>query len=927
MAGSKPIHRIMPQKTSFVRGKFSKEIGGQNWMYDTERTAIVKRPGTEKVCAALDEPAEYAKLSIQAVTSGTSPGFFGAAPRYGSYGLGVIRYNVWSGEHHGGQHLFSPAAASGGTASEYPRPKEELVAFGTQAYALRLVETPATVLGSGVFTITTSTQTGVKLSSGTAVTSFSEDTASGVAVGSDPTVLSSWYDQQNKGLYLSCGEMTLAKTYSFLYAPVFDYASPLLTSFTFPSNSTGLYNYDYWFPSLVPQNAYVDHTPMTSVQMGECLYIAGMASPLQCYDGNHFYAAGVPELSMVGQTLSAVAPTGAGITGTYQYRLAMRVYKPDGTYVEGPAVDLGSVSPAAQAVRIPVQYVQDPLNLVAGAVDGPTSTVNAAMRVGANEAKMVAMYPFLPVPMVASNTITNSFTTSAKHNARIGDYLIFGPSTATNAGSVTKISGLSTSGGTDTVGLADSVYCNECSAIAGLVLYRTVAGGTLFYERAVLNLNRSTYYDDEMTDVSLQARAEQDEPAYYQGLPPMRTSAVTAHQQRLVVAGDGSALRNRSSGGVAYTQSNDASKTPNYTEVAWSEPGTEHFAPDSIVSFQGQCSKITGLASYQDTLYVLTDVGVWTITGALIDATTFTVTRLAGGVGCASPASVVVDDTGVFYIGVDSSIVHIRGAQVDRYAGLFEASAPAALDVAGTFTFAAESTAVVNQIENKVYFFIPTGELRWSNADDVDAVPSVEKSGGVNRAEFDGDAESSIVIVFDKQANAFYRYTGILANGGAAVIDGHTVVASREANGVTRILRLNDLCTFDDGEAIPMKVVSGFEDADAPHLHKTFTRLTTYAGDATEEFSLNVKVERDWDENRYIQTFTQDFRDGEGYAQEAYATDAYGDGTVTERVTPLNNYKAKSLRVTFENNTTNDKPSISGWTLEYADTAKESRED
>jgi hypothetical protein len=170
-------------------------------------------------------------------------------------------------------------------------------------------------------------------------------------------------------------------------------------------------------------------------------------------------------------------------------------------------------------------------------------------------------------------------------------------------------------------------------------------------------------------------------------------------------------------------------------------------------------------------------------------------------------------------------------------------------------------------------------------------------------------------------------YDGVCGSGGVTVSGGLITLADRDINGVSKLKQLSDGAMSDMGTAIKMQLQTPFEDCKTPHLHKTFSRLTTLAPDVTSEFALSVKVERDWDERNYVQQFTQNFRQGEGYAVEPYATDPYGDGNIPDRVQDLNNFKAKSLRVTFEHQNATENPIISGYVLEYSDTTTEGREE
>jgi hypothetical protein len=910
MAPRKPIHRIGPQKTSFADSLFSKDLGGYNWRFDAIGN-IVRRPGQEKVGPVLNEAQEY---GARGLAFDNALAFVGPMGRFGAFGLGVLKLSEdFTGSYLAQTTTYVPSLSG---ASSSRRAPEELQLFASQLYSVReniggnlsnnfdyrfitkvdgatgikqTIVQPIDVIGSSVIS---------------PLTLLPESNAIGAlspyGSGTGPQ-----FDGQARAPYFKCGTEWRKNLSGALVVnvPFYDFNN---TSLTISAARR--------MPCLNPQSIQNPHLLFTSAQLGSKLYIGGMGGPLQCYDGLRTYAAGCPAVDITGASHSL---TGTGITGVYDYKLLRRTYAPDGSYTDGPALSfrddtpLGVVSPINQTVRITLpttinNYVAhqgtSSLQVTNGSVTGPVAP----------------MYKATSFAISGTSGATATFVDS-RIDLRIGEIAVFNP-TSSSAGVGVQIRVTGVNNNTATFASNVPVGATLLSAGDAWVLLRTLDGGTdVYYERAVLATG-TVFFDDAMNDATMTngQTPQYLETSYVRSPPPVQTAAVTVHQTRLVVSGSS----------LTSTQARLGLTDPRIDTLYWSEPNTEHFPPENSISFAG-LGGIIGHASVNDILYVFTDAGVWAITGQLIDPATFTLQKLSAAHICGSPASVVVDDTDVWFMDTGCRIVRISGHSAQVVYNLADTVEGPAFPL-GTQQLPWDATSCFNPGDECLYFFLPVGTVLYpegfgsSTDNGITYTPDM-----LSRTAYRSDinVRESLCFVFDKRRGVFYRYKGVAANGGAVAFRDYVVVAYRDLAGLTYVRRLNNLCTYDDGVAIPMLLQSPFEDGDSPHLHKSFSRLTVYAPDASSEFTLGVRVEKDWDERRYIQDFTIPFRDSEGYGNQPYATDPYGDGGIPDRDRSLGNAKAKSMRVSFTHEDMAETPVINGWTIEYSDITREGRED
>ncbi len=905
MAQRKAITRIGPQKTGFVTSKFAPVLGGYNWHFDPVTGVLLRRPGTERIAKPLREADEYSARGVLIVDATNA-----AVPfqrKVGAFGLFLFKMpTLLHNFSYSYRTTFQPAVTSSVfTPQNYGH--EALIAIGNQTHILRTIHAAQTLSDARIKAVTsvidgekvTTLQVVSGPSVGTVSSAVATDSGAAGTYGSPITGTDSYqFDGQNAPFYFRCGEELFSIKggslgHGFLQAPFWDSSYVPFSSY---------------FPVAVPRVLANVRIPITCAQIGPKAYIAGMGLPLFCFDGFRTYVAGCPRLVDGGSVLSS---GGGGLTGTYGYKILKRVYNPDGSYTDGPTSAMGSASPAAQAVQITLPSLgwNELVN------DNLFGSFNVA---GASRTTVTAHK--CTTWTVTGNTDDEITLADASAELRPGERIVINPqSSSSGLGKTLRVGNAPNAFASttytipflegDLVGYTPSVT----SAGDAWVILRTVNGGSVYYERAIL-ANGTTMFSDNMSDATLTSTSSPYlETAYDRAPPPVCTTAVVAHQTRIVVAARPSVHDTRTVDASLASASAQA-----FTDIVWSEPNTEHFPAENGISMEGLCNNVTGLASVGDVLYILADNGIWAVSGKLQDAETFTLHQLIGAYGCASPGSVLVDQGQAWYLTTKGTVARLQNGAVEEFTGLLDDSDPGhVLD---------ETTACAT--EDRIYFFVPygtrvaSGFTEYAAFNTQNAVPTQKLVEAVQLNE-----DESVCLVFDKRLGVFYRYKGIAANGGACVVNGEVILATRYDDGETIVRRFNQACPFDDGREIKMQIQAPFEAAEVPHVHKTFSRLTVFDGDNTSEMSLNVKVERDWDEGRYIQQFPMDFRVDEGYGNQPYATDPYGDGVIPDKTVSLNNHKAKSLRVTIEHEDMTQNPVINGWALEYSDTTNEGREE
>lgn len=897
MTERKTISHIGPERSCLFAGLFGKGLSGYNWQFHPQLNYLLRRPGTTPFAAPVDE------FSVNGTAYIARSGVRSVRLRHGLSLLAeYVRsplQSVLLSSSQPTQNFILDTTAGTLNRSAASRKQTDLFAVGTYPwlalyfrlgqFAVATTVTVSDVAGVKTVTFTRLAQTDAlvaALSTGQAVLNIA-----GLLSGAQTSA-----GQAGLPLYALPYGATVYEAGDYFEIPAFVPVPGTETARIVP-------------PIVVTGTATTTdirahNTPATSTQLGNSLYIAGNGAPLLRFDGSRLHVAGAMDANRVSQFVSAPTLGGTGITGTYKYAFLHRVYGADGNYTDGEVyVYPSTISPANQTVTLTVSS------------DSSRSLVfyGESYRWPQNDASGTARY-FGPAFKSTNYSISgtgpyscNVYGTAAPGHVFPGDPLFEWNGTTLNKLNAVKY--IYPNGSFDTVSPISSTANQFCAGDVFVIL-RTLSGGTTYYELAEVPTG-VTSFADSTADASLLLKPQYIDTAYLRSPPPAAVGAVVSHQTRLVtLSADNHPIGDTTTSRQAYTN------------VTWSEPNTEHFPFDNAISLEGLCRTGVALASVNDVLYVLTDNGVFYVHGALNSAQTFTFSKLLGSEACASAAGVLTTAQKVYYLTPVGELAVVTGGTSTIERDVLPRTG---------YDFS-QARAVFNAAEQRGYFFVPASGNGVSTG-------TYSSTSTDNLASIDDDntfpyGTAGLCLVIDEAGDNRYLYTGKLSGiGGACVFNGRVLSATRDADLVSQITALEPTCTGDytpnllsSNTPIKVRVEADFEDGDTPNLVKTFARLTTFAPDATSEFALSVSVEKDWDERRFVQQFTQTFRTGEGYANEPYANDPYGDGCIPVQDTSLSNAKARSLRVTFEHASATESPAITGWTIEYSDTTREGRD-
>ncbi len=945
MSKKNNVTRLMPQKTAFVDSSFAKTLSGQNWCYDHQNRSIVRRPGTEDIVAPFYEPDLYRSLWSTTLTVGTAVNS-NANIRTGICGL--VTYNTCEpliGVNVRESKQVTQAAEA--DIPTYVANAQTLHALGTQWYRIRdlLAGSMQPLVPHRVETTLSGTsKTSTILRMDTNVSATANPISSNISAFSPVLSGVKPYATSNPPLF-RFGESFLQSQTGQITAPYLEFTRLLTPFIGTEAVYSGIQN-----PAVV--NTHVNYT---YAQRGGTVYAAGNGSPLIAYDGARASVAGPDFPQAISTAFTGSAGVGVLAAGTYTYRLTRRHYRADGAVIESDPLyktDDPSVFdfPITVGVNANVTLTIPTLTIDFSArpISNPNTYRNIIRAKPDNKAGtygVCAHRPYTPVTINSSTTAlwsglnANKLTLSnTDAGAQVGEYILQAGSSgiSTNQfGTVQRIAGIN---GADIYTSDDVGGVNLATGAASIgdcwVLYRTLANGSIFYERTLIPTGTTTYVDNlpdanfltPGTNIAsnITGRTQYLSSAYDRSAPPPFTGAVTVHQQRVVVT-------STQDGGELTGMVDGLYNVPACTQLWWSEPSTEYFPASNNISFEGQCKSIIGLASVNDVLYVLTDSGVWTITGTLVDPTTFTLHKISSSYICASAASVLVSDNQVWFVDTNNRIIAISGAEITSFDQLMIDSDSMKSNIQEAF-FAASATACEDAKKRKLYFFIPYGANLLSdtnsNTRNFSSVFTTSPDADQSSRRFLLNEEKSVCLMYDKETQTFHKYTGIAANGGATYCNDDVYVCAQYPDTRNAIRRLNEYAPIDaNGKPIKMIVTAPFEDADLPHVDKNWGRLSLFTPESEQGFSLSVTAAKDWSTKRYVQQFDLTLRDDYGYGEQPYGSVPYGDAPYADRCVNLNGIKAKSLQLELVNESTTEVPSISGWTLEFSAPMSEGREE
>lgn len=688
---------------------------------------------------------------------------------------------------------------------------------------------------------------------------------------------------------------------------VFMAAAPVGGSYTYPPMSAGIGRID-----------------TASNETGA--FIGGGGGTILHWDGYRTHVAGtMPISSVAGNGYSIVATAGGvgALTGVYQYFITHVVRLPSGEVIESGPTPVATSTPAAQSVSL--QYAVG---------DGFSLELYSTLGAGS-------------VPMVQNAFRTDAFRTSTTagtvvtlsawsggpdSDLQVGETAHFYPT----AGALARthfsrriVARTATTITLDSALPAGLAGTTAVSSGGSARLYRTKAGGSVFYvlgEFAFSEIDSfTTGYTDNALDATL--TVQYADTATTREPPPSVVHSICAHQGRVVALASSqdpfysnSSLYNLFS--VSVTSGQPCTR---YTAKAsapffsFSSATSKHYFPPSqyvsLPNVEGQTA--CAVVSKDNTLYLFLSGSVFYVTGSLDDSVSYTVNTLSSQVGCLDPASVCVVDQFI-YFNSTRGLARISGTQID-------------LD------FAEPVQKYVKQATSTACYVWKAQDLLLVSANAM-TLSTVYSSNGLltsqlsaanrNYADYDPafyTTDTARTLVLDLSTGKWAAWN-IDCYSGAVEIEGELLclpAVKANSQAPVTVLRMSDRCNWTDtGVPFTARYYSEWYDAGVPAVDKSFNRAQIFSTDTTEAggqgFKLTVRTERDWQPGLTVDTFTDltDFKVDHGYGEQAYDSQPYGDPELSEKVLPLSNQKAKSLRLVIENSEPNRNIAINAASIE-----------
>lgn len=611
----------------------------------------------------------------------------------------------------------------------------------------------------------------------------------------------------------------------------------------------------------------------TSVSMNNVLYVSNGYDYLRKYDGQNFYRAGMPQggdTAGTGATGTAlVIPTDGNSgfieTGNYYYTYLYKQVDAKGNIVEGLLSNVSNVGACSTGSDGSFVITPNYITAASGFNTG-CAKVNGAQ------------------------SSTTSLTVDSGHTLLVGDTAYFYDTVSSSyvtrtitAKTATSITWAATTSVTVT---DDSIISNNLM----VGIYRAKNTGAYYLVAEVPNdsLAGNTTYTDTKAAASL--GAEYITPIKAHGLPP-KCKYATSHVSQLVLTGD----------------------PTNANKVYYSDIDSPEYFPSGDNSFLVDAfagAKVTGVGSLETALIVFKDRSIQGVTGDLAEDS-FRVDEVPyGGIGCAAHASIqkvgdslaFLSKRGVYSVNVQSGVSPL-GKPIQKDFIRFDA--PYTLQ---------KSTSVNWTNGSKYVLFLPAESQDSASSDYANS--------------------SSVVYAYDYDDGAWLKWTNVNAMGGLAYADDRLYFASRRLDSDSAVMErttqlfseYGDLLDFTDHHAaVDFSYSTHWESVGEPDVFKKYLRLKLFAlpndivAGAVPLFDVDVDQEFNYNTPAVINSFNMDFSAGtSGWGMGAWGSFPWGDSALTEVKGKLKVVKARSMRLTFRNDTAMENVLISGYELEIA---------
>lgn len=186
-------------------------------------------------------------------------------------------------------------------------------------------------------------------------------------------------------------------------------------------------------------------------------------------------------------------------------------------------------------------------------------------------------------------------------------------------------------------------------------IYRTKAGGSLYYFVATINDNVTTTYTDNVADA---AQGTNQAPTD-NGAPPVGAQFGVMWRGRMCLAGVPGSLQR-----VFMSSTSSTEQTPGGGGLTLHGSGPEIFPVLNFIDAGDDNSPVTGLGVIQDRLVVFKQNGIYTIDGN--DASNMQVFVAQADTGCIAPKTIVNVGGNIFFLGRVDGVPAVFSFDGDR---------------------------------------------------------------------------------------------------------------------------------------------------------------------------------------------------------------------------------------------------------------------
>jgi hypothetical protein len=618
--------------------------------------------------------------------------------------------------------------------------------------------------------------------------------------------------------------------------------------------------------------------------------------------------------------LSLGTPVAGSLTGTFKYFIT-HVYKTTtGEIVEG--VPSSQVSATVSSKNIPVA-ISDGHGSVNTGIVGYTYKMRSFACTTTEE----TLFGSVKIVITGFNDIKTgdrlAFFTSSN---RVGHAVV--ANVASDGQTVHAIKDI------DSLSV-DFSSCIFVSVDGWFRIYRTENGGsTFFLNREVCAAQLKTIGDgsiftDSLADATLITHDTYEAPAFTPTPTSASTHALALHQERLVAltaASNSWYYRLNGPPGVvgnSGTVNPQAEPViePSMLQVQFSPASSRHyFPPENSFFLPSTCgrNKPMALVSVNDVLYIFTSDSISYVQGSLGVEGGFSVQLLTDQLGCRDARSVVRIGTSVYFVS-QLGLTRLQGTSLS-----YDEGSPIRTELLKPDT----TTACYFWREKNLLLVSANQTVKYQNDEGSDTFrPEIGRTGAARPAEYLLPISKPRTFVYSFVAQKWSVWNIDCFNGAIETEEGDLVIAPAlptTINAATTLIRLSDKCNFtDSGTAFTARYYSPWFDDGQPGVDKTYNRLDIFStntdGSGGQGFSLTVKTEKDWIAGATLQEAQiSDFEVNGSYGNDGYAELPYGNPERPYKVLPLNNQKAKSLRVILENNEPNGDFCINALAIESA---------